>query len=526
MQSIINNETIFYETFDINEEHAYKINSYPNTNLEVLTVTYYDTYEFDQGDHHAFMKNINTNDFLLSEIEEEEKVKGQVTGTKTRILDTDYFITNITLYDDKYRPIRSYSINPLLFKSDLILTKFDFIGNILKTWQIHEKDYDGTNNFNDTIHIKQRFEYDHALRLTHEYHKVSSNPEILLAHNQYNELGQLVQKNLHETTTDTYLQSIDYDYNIRGWLTGINNPDNLQETGQAKDLFAMELAYNDPGFGLNTEAQFNGNISAIRWTDDHYNEMSAYVFAYDHVNRLNIADHQKYVTNWDDTQSEFDLDTVTYDANGNIMKLRRYRDGNTLMDDMTYAYYHGNASNQLHTVTDYGEMDQGFLDYDNTMDYTYDANGNLTRDYNKGIDTIKYNYLNLPQDIIGGTDTISYFYTADGTKIAKLNKDGVEKLYLGNIVYDENALDYIITSEGMVKVANENTFTYEYYLKDHLGNTRVAFDESGGVASLTQVNHYYPFGMNIGAYSYSISTDNSINLLGKSCRMTNWRGVH
>ena len=296
----------------------------------------------------------------------------------------------------------------------------------------------------------------------------------------------------------------------------------------------MELAYNDPTFGLNTEAQFNGNISAIRWTDDHYNEMSAYVFAYDHVNRLNLADHQKYVTNWDDTQSEFDLDTVAYDANGNIMKLRRYRDGNTLMDDMEYTYYHGNTSNQLHSVTDYGEIDQGFLDYDNTVDYTYDSNGNLARDYNKGINKITYNYLNLPQDIIRGTDTISYFYTADGTKIAKLNKDGVEKLYLGNVVYDENTLDYIITSEGMVKIANENTFTYEYYLKDHLGNTRVAFDESGGtVASLTQVNHYYPFGMNINAYSFSSQTDNKYKYNGKELQddvingtMLNWYDFH
>lgn len=520
MQNIVNDQmTIFFENEregynEVDSCFGYTNNSFPvlDGNDEILTVTYYDNYDFDSDNSlQDYCKSEENTDYPLSIIN--NQVKGQVTGSKTRILGTDDFITTLVLYDDKYRPIRSYSEDPLLSKSDLVLTKYDFTGNVLKTWQIHDKDFPN----NDTIHIKQRFEYDHAMRLVNEYHKVSSNPEILITHNEYNELGQLIQKDLHETTGGNYLQSVDYQYNIRGWLTKINDPDNLQQTGQAKDLFAMELAYSNPTFGLNSagKAQFNGNISAMRWTDDYYNDMSAYVFDYDHVNRLQKADYQKYVTSTWNNPLDFDLDTVNYDANGNITELKRYRDTLTLMDDLQYSYYGTNNSNQLLAVTDNGELDKGFIDTDNAIDYEYDANGNMVKDLNKGIDTIEYNCLNLPQNIIGGNDTISYFYTADGTKIAKINKDRIIKQYIGNVVYDEDHLDYITTSEGMVKVANENTFTYEYYLKDHLGNTRVAFDESGSLASLTQVNHYYPFGMNISAYAFSSQTDNKYKFGGK-----------
>ena len=38
-------------------------------------------------------------------------------------------------------------------------------------------------------------------------------------------MGQLIEKNVHSTILGSYLQSIDYSYNTRGWLTHINNCD-------------------------------------------------------------------------------------------------------------------------------------------------------------------------------------------------------------------------------------------------------------------------------------------------------------
>jgi hypothetical protein len=55
-------------------------------------------------------------------------------------------------------------------------------------------------------------------------------------------------------------------------------------------------------------------------------------------------------------------------------------------------------------------------------------------------------------------------------------------------------LDYILTDEGVVKYSSI-AYSYEFYLKDHLGNTRVMFKKSTGTApELTQRTDYYAFG--------------------------------
>ncbi len=55
--------------------------------------------------------------------------------------------------------------------------------------------------------------------------------------------------------------------------------------------------------------------------------------------------------------------------------------------------------------------------------------------------------------------------------------------------------DFIITPEGRAIPDSSGNFTYQYYLKDHLGNTRVTYTQKG---ELLQDNNYYPFGMSTG----------------------------
>ncbi len=239
--------------------------------------------------------------------------------------------------------------------------------------------------------VSRSFVYDHANRLLETWHKVNNQDSVLLASNEYNELGQLVTKKLHSVDGgNTFKQHIDYRYNIRGWLERMNNsnldPDDVSEP---KDLFGMELAYNS-NIGLTANAQFNGNISAIKWSSGlglgNVKERG-YVFNYDPLNRLTDANHQGKVTSWN-SSTAFHENGISYDLNGNIQTLSRKAKDGTNMDVLSYDYGTTNTTgNKLLSVTDTGNKEEGFVDGSNTDDdYAYDANGNLVWDKNKGGD--------------------------------------------------------------------------------------------------------------------------------------------
>jgi len=58
------------------------------------------------------------------------------------------------------------------------------------------------------------------------------------------------------------LQKVDYKYNIRGWLTDINNVNEVMD-GTNDDLFTFRINYQIPE--NNATALFNGNISETYW---------------------------------------------------------------------------------------------------------------------------------------------------------------------------------------------------------------------------------------------------------------------
>ena len=125
-------------------------------------------------------------------------------------------------------------------------------------------------------------------------------------------------------------------------------------------------------------------------------------------------------------------------------------------------------------------------------EYTYDANGNLTKDLNKNITGISYNCLNLPNTVtFSDGSTITYIYGADGTKLRTVHKIGTTTTttdYCGNVVYENGVQKLLLTEEGYVTLSDNK---YHYYLKDHQGNNRVVINQSGTVE---ETNHYYPFG--------------------------------
>ena len=125
-------------------------------------------------------------------------------------------------------------------------------------------------------------------------------------------------------------------------------------------------------------------------------------------------------------------------------------------------------------------------------EYTYDANGNLTKDLNKGISGITYNFLNLPNAVtFSDGSTITYIYGADGTKLRTVHKIGSTTTttdYCGNVIYENGVQKLLLTEEGYITLSDSK---YHYYLKDHQGNNRVVISQSGTVE---ETSHYYPFG--------------------------------
>ncbi|WP_185114004.1 DUF6443 domain-containing protein, partial [Fulvivirga imtechensis] len=304
---------------------------------------------------------------------------------------------------------------------------------------------------------------------------ISTTGEMLLAHYQYNELGQLVKKDLH-ITSGSALQSVDYAYNIRGWLKSINDPDNIT----ADKLFGMELLYNESLDALGQTPAYNGNITAMKWKNNltTESEIQAYAYSYDKTDRLKGSNYGEG-TGLTLGAQRYALSNLAYDANGNITGMTRKAPDATglpvTIDQLTYNY----SGNQLTKVDDTGNTD-GFSDVTATTDYTYDSNGNTISDANKGITTITYNILNKPDSITFANSTsIKYIYDASGAKLSqKLYKNGTLQTttdYIGNMVYENDTLQFFGHAEGRVVAGAEGGFDYQYAYSDHLGNVRMLY---------------------------------------------------
>jgi RHS repeat-associated protein len=186
---------------------------------------------------------------------------------------------------------------------------------------------------------------------------------------------------------------------------------------------------------------------------------------------------------WNDNPGYYN-EQLTYDSVGNIRSLQRNSSGYT-MDNLSYDY--NPTSNKLFSVTDNCTNTAGFNDGNKSgADYLYDANGNLTTDYNKGL-TIGYNFLNLPQSVTNGTQTIGYTYDATGHKLKKTFPGQQDHYYIDDIEYDGSSLLFAMTEEGRVRPGTGGAYTYDYFLKDHLGNIRVILSTDG-----TQSARVYP----------------------------------
>ena len=482
----------------------------------LLTVNYYDTYDYPSAP--VVTTTLPDSTFPIA-----TNVKGLATGSWVRVLDVAGSKTNelsYTIYDNKFRPVRSYTKNYLGGYTQ-VDSKLDWAGKTEYTITKH-------NRTSTSIEIvtKDSFEYSDQDRLTKHYQQIGNSSEQLISFNTYDELGQLTSKKVggEDLTGTNSLQNVDYTYNIRGWLRSINDITELV----GNDLFAFKINYNQLESESNTTGLYNGNISETLWRTSADNIKRKYEYHYDNLNRLLEANYNK-----PEVAGTLDnyLEQVSYDKNGNIQGI--IRNGNldpsggssvNQIDNLVYTYDVNNM-NLLKKVNDLSNSPQGFnqindiatgdvIEADNkdmTDDYTYDYNGNMLTDTNKGISEITYNHLNLPTyiEFQGTTNgTISYIYNALGQKIKKVVNESapINTEYFGGFQYENDVLQFFPHAEGYVKatasVGRNGQVEYYYYnyvfnYTDHLGNIRVsyAYDPNIDGLKILEENHYYAFGL-------------------------------
>ena len=377
----------------------------------------------------------------------------------------------------------------------------------------------------------------------------------------YTEGSSIANLELYLTENSRHLQAVDYSYNVRGWLTDINNvAANDISQNNNDDLFNFKINYNKVDES-NSTALFNGNIAETFWqTKNSDSEVRGYSYEYDTMNRiLSATSYQGLNLSSIAVNNNFDLGNISYDKNGNILTLNRrgYEEDNGLpiynmYDDLTYSY----NGNQLIKVDDTGSAN-GFLDGNPQAsgidDYRYDANGNMVLDENKDISLIKYNHLNLPVKVEfngSSNDNISYIYDATGVKLGKIvNKSlasPVRTQYAGGFIYSDGEqvnnlqLQFISQPEGYIvptvvggtksnkivkgfdTTTGETTYSnyaYVFQYKDHLGNVRLSYGDTnldgaiqttGEQSEIIEESNYYPFGLEQKGYNNTVQGGNSL----------------
>ena len=371
--------------------------------------------------------------------------------------------------------------------------RYDFVGNLIA----QRESYTRAGKTDD---IDRTFTYDDRGRLLSETTQVNGG-ELAVVDYEYDELGRLAARRLGEGTSAIAEQS---EYDIRSWLTK-----------KSSELFDMSLGHS-----------YTGNITSWQW--QHKGDPSGdgpqnrYEFTYDGLSRL--ANTDQYVNN-EKTRQNVER-CLSYDRNGNLQTFIRYENG-ACVSNSTYNYS-GNrlVSYRPGTVFEREDGDAGEIIlpkkgivFPLTVQlHEYDANGNVTKDWERGLD-MSYNCLNLLEYASDNdANAINYCYLADGTKLSATTADDCGFSYRGSFTYrtDESSQpDRVFESTpfggGRIVGTVDDETEVRYFLTDHLGSVRAVVNSG---CEVLERNDYQPFGKRWNTASLPVS-DNRDRFNGK-----------
>ena len=507
-----------------NTEVGYTLNLTFPTDVQlygVATVDYYDDYGY-----YPLSAGLRPDLAFVAEgnyAAASTQTRGMHTGGRNRTLSgasPDQWLTTVVYYDQYGRAVQTLRDNFTRNASgtacavDRSTSQFQFTGEPFQTVLTHHR-YDASGNLE--THTTNIINYYDNGRLTLTQESIDGAPYVKVQALEYNELGQVVDKKLgYDRPNYSYIQSLDYRYNIRGWLTNINNRnlsnnewlDNNTPNSdtEPRDAFGLELKYEGGG---TSPGCYSGNISAAIWNTTT-GRMRQYGYEYDKANRLikgkysaldYVGGNYVWTAEKYDAQGEglYTLDGISYDPNGNITALTRSglvsRNANTgakafgRIDELTMDH----DGNRLLTVRDgIVAPTAATNDFENGstvgVAYEYDANGNLTRDPNKNL-SIYYNQLNLPYFFyFTNGNMVSNTYTSTGEKVSATYYSLVAGSYSVKTVQYIQGFTYSTSPQEPLTVATptgravfEGAATqtvparwgHEYHIRDHQGSLRL-----------------------------------------------------
>ena len=499
----------------------------------ILKYQFYDDYTYTDSKpfDNTFTNTTaySTSDPNVIPIVTSKRTLSRETGSSVRILGTNTFLTTTKYYDEKEDLIQTTEEN-IKQGQDITTFQYHFDGRLLSTDENHSTANSGYINFR----ILTKNVFDQIGRVTSIQKKYYTNSFKTIASYDYDDMGRLKVKHLDPGYTGSgksEMESLAYSYNIHNQITGINKDYALKGTTYNKwgNFFGLYLGYDDKDNVFGNKL-LDGHVSGTLWNTQGDDAQRRYVFSYDRAGRLtNAAFTQKQAVSdaWANTAMDFSVTgstgKITYDLNGNLqdMQQKGVMPGQTApvdIDKLAYTYTNANYTytNKLFKVTDNtaqtttNGQSGDFKDGSNGSadDYVYDYNGNLTKDNNKAVSNITYNFLDKPELItITGKGTLQIVYDAEGNKLQKIftpqGGQAVTTTYINEFIYQGNALQYINFEEGRIRVMtpvsqgttyggvttdaliidgnmslpNGNKGAYDYFIRDYQENVRMILTE-------------------------------------------------
>ncbi|TKC60139.1 hypothetical protein FBD94_14580 [Pedobacter hiemivivus] len=426
MQSYVNSldySTVYYEERASVSATGYYSNAvFPTTSIEPLAYSYYDDYDLDQNGVPDYSYAVQG---LTGESVATNLLRGLPTMLRKRTVGnglSNIWLINVLFYNKYGQSIQKQSNNHLNYTAEVVTdvstSVFDFNGATTLT-KVSKLAGVATTN------VQTDYVYDHAYRLVAVKQSYNGASAISLAAYNYNEIGQLIKKDLKPgqgvvpqnltlddnnvvsngstlhvkasnsillgpgfhaqdgaifsaTIGESTLQSLDYRYNIRGQLQSINNSTLSNDGGITNsdnyDVFGMQLLYDQSDSNLGNTPYFSGALSAVKWMSKDGNNISSversYSYNYDVLNRLTssaYAERTGATGNFNNNVGGFNENGISYDENGNILTLQRNSstpgsNSHTQIDNLSYTYS-STHPNQLESVSDAAASGAGFMIY-------------------------------------------------------------------------------------------------------------------------------------------------------------------